>query len=530
MIILIPSGLMVIAALVIIVLNQLKINVGRVWLTAAAFSLVSWGLVFSLKWFYPVNYALVNWFPFSDFYQEGFLLQLDIYSWPIALALSAIQIAIIFSDSTNINNIKIPNVWAGVFLINAVGLLAVFSTSVISILLLWTIIDLVELVIFLRTVYQEENINEAVISFAVRTSGVILLIIGTLVSQSAGVPFSINNIQNNSGVIILIAIGLRLGVLPFNLPYSKSLPLRRGLGNAIRMVVVSSSLIILVRLGNSLPTIESQNLLLSLTAFASLFAAIMWVVSENELVGRPYWIISLAGFAIFSALEGDVNASLVWSLDLLIIGSVLFLYSDRNRYIQFLPLFSLIGLVGLPFTPSASGWSPLLGSNNFLLTLLNIFSLIFLIFGFVRFVLRKGKELSQNERWVWVIFPIGLIFPIITHWIIFLNNDLDWIQTGNIWASTFAFILPLLAYLLIGRLRILAYYSNLIFTLLNRIGKIFSQIFSLNWLYKGIWEVLGFLQQIVNLFSNVLEGKGGIMWVFVLVALIITIISPQGKP
>lgn len=47
MIILIPSGLMVIAALIIIVLNQLKINVGRVWLTAAAFSLVSWGLVFS---------------------------------------------------------------------------------------------------------------------------------------------------------------------------------------------------------------------------------------------------------------------------------------------------------------------------------------------------------------------------------------------------------------------------------------------------------------------------------------------------
>ena len=521
---------MVVAALVIITLNQLKINVGRVWLTAAVFALVNWGLVFSLKWLYPVNYSFVNWFPFSDFYQEGFLLQLDIFSWPIALALSAIQIAIIFSDSTNIDNVKIPNVWAGVFLINAVGILAVFSTSVISILLMWTIIDIVELVIFLRTVYREENINEAVISFAVRTSGVILLIIGTLVNLSGGNSFSFENIQNNSGLIILIAIGLRLGVLPFNLPYSKSMPLRRGLGNAIRMVVAASSLIILVRLGNSLPEISSQNVLLIFTAFASFFAAIMWVVSENELIGRPFWIISLAGFAIFSALEGNVNASLVWSLDLLIIGSVLFLYSDRNRFVQFLPIFSLVGLVGLPFTPSASGWSPLLGSNNFLLTIINLFSLIFLIYGFIRFVLRKDKELTQNERWVWVIFPVGLIFPIITHWIIFLNNDLGWIQTGNVWASTFAFIIPLMAYLLIRRLNILAYYSNLIFALLNRIGKIFSQIFSLNWLYKGLWQVLGFLQQIVNLFSNVLEGKGGIMWVFVLVALIITIISPQGNP
>jgi uncharacterized membrane protein len=521
---------MVIAALVIIVLNQLKINIGRVWLTAATFALINWGIVFALKWFYPIKYALVNWIPFSDFYPDGFLLQMDIYSWPIALALCAIQIAIIFSDSTNINNVKIPNVWAGVFLINAVGILAVFSASVLSILLLWTIIDLVELVIFLRTVYQQENIIEAVISFAVRTAGVLLLMIGALISQAAGFPLSIGNIHNISGLIILIAIGLRLGVLPFNLPYSKSLPLRRGLGNAIRMVVVSSSLIILVRLSSGLPGMAGQPILLTLSALASLFAAIMWVVSEDELIGRPYWIISFAGLAIFSALKGNVNASLVWSLDLLIVGSVLFLYSDRNRLVQFLPLFSLIGLVGLPFTPSASGWSPLLVSENFLITLINIFSMIFLIFGFMRFALRKERELTQNERWVWIIFPLGLIFPIITHWIVFLNNDLDWIQPGNIWASSIAFLLPLLVFMLIGRLKFFAYYSNLIFTLLNRIGKIISQVLSFNWLYKGIWGLSGLFERIVNLFSNMLEGKGGIMWVFVLVALIITIISPQGNP
>ena len=70
MIALIPSGLMIVAALVIIILNQLKINIGRVWLTAAGFSLINWGFVFSMKWFYPVDFTFVNWFPFSDFFQE----------------------------------------------------------------------------------------------------------------------------------------------------------------------------------------------------------------------------------------------------------------------------------------------------------------------------------------------------------------------------------------------------------------------------------------------------------------------------
>ena len=62
---------MVVAALVIITLNQLKINVGRVWLTAAVFALVNWGLVFSLKWLYPVNYSFVKLVPIFGFLPGG---------------------------------------------------------------------------------------------------------------------------------------------------------------------------------------------------------------------------------------------------------------------------------------------------------------------------------------------------------------------------------------------------------------------------------------------------------------------------
>ncbi len=530
MIILIPSGLMIIAALVIIVLNQLKINIGRVWLTAAGFSLLIWGFVFAMKWFFPIDYAFENWFPFSDFFPLGFLLKLDVYSWSIALALSAIQIAIIFSDSANISNVEIPNMWAGVFFINAVGILAIFSASFLSIILLWTIIDLVELIIFLRTVFQKEKISEAVVTFAVRTSAVLLLVIGVLINQTSGTPFSILNIQNNTGLIVLIAIGLRLGVLPFNLPYATSIPLRRGLGNAIRMVAVASSLIVLTRIGDGLFLIPGRTILLSLSAVASLFAAIMWVVSENELSGRPYWIISLAGFSIFSALEGNISTILVWSLDLLIVGSVLFLYSERNKRVQIIPLLAIVGLIGLPFTPSAIGWSPLVSSNNFLHSIMNIFSLVFLVLGYVRFVLKPEKDLMLKERWVWIIYPAGLFFPIITHWIIFIANDLKWIQQGVIWASTIAFLLPLIVFILLQRLEILAHYSDLIFEILSRIGKIFSTILSLDWLYQSIWKILGIFQRIVNLFSNVLEGEGGIMWVFVLVALTLTIISPLVVP
>jgi len=159
---------------------------------------------------------------------------------------------------------------------------------------------------------------------------------------------------------------------------------RRGLGNAIRMISVSTSIVVLLRLPLTGFDAPAQEILLTLTSLGILFGAIMWFTSSDELEGRPYWIITLAGFTIFASIQGEPLSILSWSLVLILSGSVLFLYSSRGRKLTIIPLIAVIGISGLPYTPAAVGWQGIFIEGNFLRNVINILSVSFLILGYLQ--------------------------------------------------------------------------------------------------------------------------------------------------
>jgi hypothetical protein len=237
----------------------------------------------------------------------------------------------------------------------------------------------------------------------------------------------------------------------------------------------------------------------------------------------------LTSFSIISAIKGNIIASIVWSIDLLLVGSVFFLFSVKEKRLIFLPLLATIGISGLPFTQSAYGWITLANADTSIGIILNIFSSIFLILGSVRYLIRFNNELRLKERWIWIIYPLGLFFPIVTHWLIFILSPFDWIQGGIYWASLLVLFLTILVFVLVRRIGRVAVYTEWLITLLNRMGDIIISILSLSWLYKLMWYLLRILQAIVNLFSNLLESQSGIIWVLILIAVFITVAFPGSK-
>ena len=353
--------------------------------------------------------------------------------------------------------------------------------------------------------------------------------VAVFISISQNQPVSLTLLSNEASIIMLASIGLRLGVIPFNLPYMKEIPLRIGLGNTIRMVGVASGLIILIRFMQGTSLQETSPIILFVLSLVGFVASLMWLVAKNELVGRPYWIIVLTSFSIISAIKGNNIASIVWSVDLLLVGSVFFLFSEKDKKLIFLPLLATIGISGLPFTQSAYGWITLASADTIMGIILNIFSSIFLILGSVRYLSRYNNELKLRERWIWIIYPLGLFFPIISHWLIFILSPFDWIQAGMYWASLPVLFFTLLVFVLVRRIGRIAEYTDWLITLLNRIGDFIISILSLNWLYNSLWFVLRILQAIVNLFSNLLESQTGIIWIFILIAVFITVVFPGSK-
>jgi len=526
MMLFIPLLFLLVSAAIVVVVTRLNVNIGRVWLISTLISLINWGIILAFKWLIPIKFVNLDWFPFLDYFQESIVFTLDQYSWAIAFALASIQLAILLTDSTRLDELPSLNIWAGIFVINAIGYLAVLSNSLLAIFLLWTLIDFVELIIVLLTVRSIEMVNVGVISFAVKMAGIIFLMITVFRSYSLGIPLSFEKLSVEVSPFVLVAVGLRLGVIPFNLPYLKEIPLRIGLGNTIRMVGVASGLAILIRISPSLSQNLTAILFLPVFALAGFVASLMWLVSKNELVGRPYWIISLASFSIFSAIKGDTVSSLLWAIDLLVIGSVIFLYSEKDKRILFLPMFAILGLSGLPFTPSAFGWHALADPKMIFTSIINLVSVSFLMLGFIRHTLQPGHDLKSKEKWLWVVYPSGLFFLVLSQWLIFLVSTFDWITFGVTWASLIAFLLAMIVLAVLRRINRVVKYTEWLISLLNRFGAIIISVLSLNWLYKALWYGLRVVSAIVNLFSSILESQTGIIWIFIIIAVMVTIIVP----
>jgi len=525
MLTLLPIGLNIIAAIVLFTLSRIKTNIGRAWLIAAIFSLLNWGLILSFNWLYPFQFVIPEWFPIGELYQRGIIFQLDSISWPLLLSLAAVQGAVIITDSSRLQEIPKVSIWSGVFLVYSVGMLAVLTNSIISIFLVWAIVDVIELIILIRTTSSNQTINEIVVSFGVKILGLFFLIFGLLVSYEQNSPIQIGKDINNIGIYILIAVGLRLGVIPFNLPFISGSPVRRGLGNSIRMVSVAASLIVLLRLPISSFEEAAFNILQILTAVGILFGAIMWLGSSSELEGRPYWIISMSGLAIYSSINGNQISSLVWTLAMILCGSVLFLYSSRGKKLSTIPLLAVIGFAGLPFTPSSPGWFGTIISGEGFGNIIMVVSIIILILGFLNHATVIENVLTTKEKWVWITYPIGLLILIITQWLIFLISDLQWDISGNFVISLITFLIPMLLFFLTRKFIQTSEYSKFLQGVLKPLGFVIKEFLSFRWLYRIIWTILGLIQRIILLLTGLLEGQGGILWVIVFLLMIITLVS-----
>src|SRR5258706_4150316 len=87
--------------------------------------------------------------------------------------------------------------------------------------------------------------QKVVIAFSTRAIGIGVLLWANIVSISSGNTFDFNSITPSAGLYLVVAAGLRLGVLPLHLPYSAESSLRRGFGTSLRLISAASSLVLL---------------------------------------------------------------------------------------------------------------------------------------------------------------------------------------------------------------------------------------------------------------------------------------------
>lgn len=518
MYVLITLGLLILATAIMLGLRLSRSSSSYSWLTSTLTGLLAWASILAWQLDLPKRIAPSLWAPASLFHSSPELLA-EPYAWLYAICLTALAAAVIVTSPAREPSVINPASWAASLALTALGLLAILADNPLTLVLCWTAIDLVEFINTLRTSDSPSVSERAVVSFSVRVLGTGMVLWASVLSANNGQTLLFENAGPKEGIFLLLAAGLRLGVLPLHLTYRSEPMLRRGFGTLLRLMTAATSLILLARLPISAIPVGAIPYLLLLVVLAALYGGWMWLFASDELNGRPYWIIGMSALSLAAALRGSPTASTAWGAALLLFGGISFLYSARQVWIGRLLAVLGILMLGLPFSLTASGWSgdfpwPVLFWPLFLL------SHLLLVAGYVRHLLRSGESsYTQLPTWAQSAYPLGLGLLGLTALLVSLWGWPGARQTGSWIIAIVLVAVAGLAGLGVWRFRRFspAGISLPLGSQTSRLADLFDLLARLFWIiYRLTARLLGTV-------NNMLEGDGGLLWTLLLLVLFITI-------
>jgi hypothetical protein len=515
--ILLPIVLLLLAALALMILRLARPKFKYLWMIAAGGATLA--LVGISIWHnhLPQSLSTAPWQPVSLFNFSPTWLA-DGISWPFALSLAALTVAVIWTSVVRLDND--PAAWAGTLLFSALGILAVTAGNPITLILIWSSIDLVELIIMIRSTENVLQNRGVVFAFAIRVAGTGLVLWANLVGNASGNQMNFQTIPASTGIYLLIAAGIRLGSYSLYYPHFKEHFLQRGFGTSLRLVSMAASLCLLARIPADAIQPSLLPYLYILTAATALYSGWKWLRASDELRGSPYWMLGLASLSIFASLRGNPIGSIGWGIALILDGGLLFLYSARQRRIIWLPLIGLWGLSTFPFSPSATAWQA--GNQNSWLYIIPFLpAQALLMAGFIRHVLQPGEtSFESQDRWTKVIYPVGLF---LLAGVSILLGIWGWEGAS----SKGQLLTALIGILVAACFTIMA--RTVFFRWLNN-STAYQRPPSIR--FEGIIQILAngyhFFRKTAHVITSTLEGEGGLLWSLLLLTLILSVLSTQG--
>jgi hypothetical protein len=146
---------------------------------------------------------------------------------------------------------------------------------------------------------------------------------------------------------------------------------------------------------------------------------------------------------------------------------------------------------------------------------------VLLIAGYLQHALREERPLERVERWVWLIYPLGLAFLPLSHYFIGFQG---WQEAVRQNPGQFSFSRLLPGLVVLGLFALSMFWSQqgprLSWSLTSRL----ASFFSFQWLYRLLWDVFRLTGRFVSFLSAVLEGEGGILWALLLITLLMAIL------
>lgn len=505
MLLLLPSALLLLTWLAILFISQVPRSARYAWLVALGGTFLSWGSLFLLYFFLPLNLEVPVWGTLS----ETLSFRGDEVSWVYAMVLLSVTLAVLLSDLPN-EVLRRPLIAFGVLVLAWVGLLAIFSATPLTLVFLWAAIDLSEWGAQVRSVSSTQAVRSLTFGLALRILGLLLLLWTGVLSATQELPLRAGEVSPQLAPYLALAVALRLGVLPLHLPYPHESLLRRGFGTQLRVVSVASALVLL----NYIPRMTPPLLWwfavpILLTA---LLAAWNWTVASDALDGRLFWMIAAGGMAVLAAVLGDRSGSLAWGVVALCAGSLLFLLAFDHPFLRALTLIGWWSFSALPYSLLSAS-----AQNAYPLTLRLAVWTVQVLLGVGYLVHWQRKRPLWQEQPAWARHPHFIAMILLSVLLIILGFR----QAVSFWQGMLALPPAILTWALFLLRRRLPFWRP--------VRAHWIRPPTLTWMRLSE-KVLSFFYRLLEIglqgLNGLLEGASGLLWsLLVLMALINLLIS-----
>jgi hypothetical protein len=494
MLLLAPSLLLIAGLLVLVGLRRWRPAFKSYWLVAVAAAVLATLLVLALRLGLPRAAAFAGW-RIGDGLEFTFTLALSAFSWPLALAASALLLASLLAGVR-----KAPQAgwatWLPALALGAAGLLVVLSGDLLAFSFTLFLFDVLALILQSATAEPRWLVRR--FGLGLLSIFLILLVWATPASYAAF-----------GHAMLLLAAALRLADAAAAWASRET---EAELHAALRTAALAGGLALLAfvqPLSGAL-----LHFILAVLLAISLWAARRWFISPGE-AARPSLITVFATLGLAAACAGVPQAAVALGLVALCATSLLGVLSVFP--LARLPLLAAAALllVGLPFT-AAQGASGLYAAPASPLAYAFLLPHSFALAGLLRAVGGVQLALLPEERWTRGVETLGVVLPAIFFMLLGLG-------LAPAFESAAAPIWPTLAVLVLTGGLLAAARSRV--RLLPPHVKLPRIQFDAARIGRAVWSGL---QAALALVSSLLEGESGLLWALLLIALLISIVAQSG--
>jgi len=512
MLIFLPIVLLILVQGVLGFLVRYRPDYRSFWLVNLSGPLLAWLSLLFLWAELPLRHSMTYWH-LSTGPNFDLVWSLDAKSWPLLFGIASLLFAYYLSNVRTLSERSVST-WLPGAAIVASSLFAVISGNLLTLLLSWMLLDLLVLVYHLSTDQEPESIRRSMNSFAATLVGNMLLLWAIAAySGPSGLP--IDQFPPDIYLLLIMSAGIRLGVLPLNPFVLVSSESSRGSSIHIRLAQVAASMALLVRIESSLT--EFAFPLTALVLVATLFGSVKYLSAKSADDTLSYWIVTLAGFVLVAAINGQSGAALSWTLVLILGGTYLFLsrVQPLNRWVTLLWGLSLLSV--FPFGPNFAG-SAILTYSGSVLSYAFFIPASLMVIAWSRKALNSSIESVILERWEAILNRSGMAFLILSH----ISLGLGLAPVLKL-SPTLLSVWPFFALLVLAAALWVPTGRPVQFT--SKQAANIEEVFSFRWFYRWGDFVLKQAAAILRFTGSLLEGRAGVLWALLLVALLLSLIS-----